>query len=176
MGADLRYPIGKVYQAKHEVTPEEKERWINDIAEFPLKLRLAVQGLSPEQLDTPYRPGGWTVRQVVHHLAEGQMVAYTRVKFALTEDHPIITIQQEDLWAELPDYRDVPIESSLQLFQLIQERLVTLLRGLNTEDFGRAYVHPVSGTWTLENVIGLLAWHSKHHTAHITSLRERMGW
>ena len=176
MEADLRYPIGPVYQAKDDVTPEEKQQWITDIAESPSKLRLAVEGLSQEQLDKPYRPGGWTVRQVVHHLAESQLIAYTRVKFALTEDHPTIAIQQEDLWAELPDYHDVPIESSLLLFQLIQERLVTLLRGLNTGDFGRAYVHPVSGTWTIDNAIGLLAWHMRHHTAHITSLRERMGW
>lgn len=172
----LRYPIGMAYQAQRKVTPEERHQWLANLTESPEKLRLAVEGLSPEQLDTAYRPGGWSVRQVVHHLAEGQMVAYTRVKFALTEDHPIIAIQQEDLWAELPDYRDVPIESSLQLFQLIQERLVTLLCGLNTDDFGRAYVHPVTGTWTLDNVIGLLAWHSKHHIAHITSLRQRMGW
>jgi hypothetical protein len=176
METDLHYPIGKVYQAKSIVSSEELERWITDIAESPSKLRFAVEGLSPEQLDTPYRPGGWTVRQVVHHLVEAQMVAYTRIKFALTEDHPIVAIQHEDLWAELPDYCDVPIESSLLLFQLIQERLVTLLRGLNIDAFSRAYVHPVSGTWTLDNAIGLLAWHGRHHTAHITSLRERMEW
>ncbi|MFD1675342.1 YfiT family bacillithiol transferase [Alicyclobacillus fodiniaquatilis] len=172
----LRYPIGKVYEIQDKVTPEQKERWIGDIAASPSKLRQAINGLSPEQLDTPYRPDGWTVRQVVHHLAEGQMVAYTRFKFALTENNPVVAIQQEDLWAGLPDYQDVPIEDALALFQLIQGRLVTLLQGLKPEDFQRAYVHPVSGTWTLENAVGLIAWHGRHHTAQITSLRERMGW
>ena len=131
---------------------------------------------SKEQLDTPYRPGGWTVRQVVHHLPDSHMNAYVRFRLALTENEPTIKPYEQQLWAELPDAKTADIEMSLKLFEGLHQRWVLLLRSMKPEDFHRKYIHPESGVNVLDNVLQLYAWHGKHHVAHITSLRKRMGW
>lgn len=170
----LRYPIGK-FEPVQNVSDTQRKAWVQDLSDAPSKLRMAVEGMSSEQLDTPYRIGGWTVRQIVHHLAENDILAYTRFKFALTEDSPQIRPALEDSWGELPD-REMPVDSSLGLFQLIHERWITLLDGLKTDDFSRSYVHPISGVWSLDKALGLYSWHDRHHTAQIVSFRERTGW
>ncbi|WP_067931123.1 YfiT family bacillithiol transferase [Alicyclobacillus kakegawensis] len=171
---EVRYPIGP-FELVKDVSPEQRKAWIQDLADAPVKLHSAVVGLSAEQLDTPYRTGGWTVRQIVHHLAENDMLAYARFKFGLTEEAPQIRPASENLWAELPD-RDVSVDDSLDLYRLVHKRWVTLLEGLTAADFDRTYVHPVSGVWKLDQAIGLYSWHDRHHTAQITSFRKRMGW
>ncbi|MBX6353627.1 MAG: putative metal-dependent hydrolase [Thermoflavifilum sp.] len=171
---DVRYPIGK-FVLVEGVSADQRKAWIRDIADAPSKLYEAVEGLSLEQLDTPYREGGWTVRQIVHHLAENDMLVYTRFKCALTEDNPRIMPAQENLWAELPD-KNVPVSSSLKLFELIHERWATLLEGMSVEDFSRTFVHPVTGVWSLDRALAFYAWHDRHHTAQIVSFRERLGW
>ncbi|WP_026961247.1 YfiT family bacillithiol transferase [Alicyclobacillus herbarius] len=171
---DVRYPIGK-FEPVANVSLDQRNAWITELAEAPSSLERAVDGLTLEQLDTPYRTGGWTVRQIVHHLAENDMLVYVRFKFALTEDNPQIRPALEGLWADLPD-RNVPVEESLQLFNLIHARWVALLEGLRSDDFSRTYVHPVSGVWTLDKALGLYSWHDRHHTAQITFFRQRMGW
>ncbi|HET6566733.1 MAG TPA: putative metal-dependent hydrolase, partial [Rhodothermales bacterium] len=148
-----------------------------DVAGAPRSLRKAVQGLSEEQLRTPYRPGGWTVRQVVHHLPDSHLNAYARYKLALTEDTPTIKPYDEAAWAELADTDVVPMETSLVLLETLHERWVALLKRMQVEDFQRQYRHPEHGSlFTLERVLGLYAWHGRHHVAHITGLRERNGW
>ena len=172
---DLRYPIGP-FKFKGEVTEAIRQQWIGEIAATPTQLRKAVTGLSEQQLDTPYREGGWTVRQVVHHVPDSHLHAYTRCKFALTEDEPTIMPYNEKLWAELMDTKKTPIEVSLNLLDSLHVRWVTLLKSLKPKDFSRTFRHPESGILTLERLLALYAWHGRHHTAHITSLRERMGW
>src|ERR1035438_6599721 len=139
--ADLRYPIGRV-SFPESTTPEQRREWIREIAEAPAHLRAAVEGLSEEQLDTPYRPGGWTVRQVVHHLPDSHMNSYVRLKLALTENEPTIKAYEEQLWAELPDSRDTPIEVSLTLLEALHQRWEILLRSIRAEDFSRTLRHP----------------------------------
>ena len=172
---DLRYPIGSF---KLEGTPTETDirRAIDNIAEAPLRLRAAVEGLSAEQLDTPYRPDGWTVRQVVHHVPDSHLNSYCRFKLALTEDEPTIKPYLEDRWAELEDSRSTPIEVSLALLESLHERWVSLLKSLEPVDFQRTFRHPEIGVVTLAQNACLYAWHGRHHVAHVTSLRERMGW
>jgi uncharacterized damage-inducible protein DinB len=143
--------------------------------DLPKKIRQAVSDLSEEQLDTPYRPEGWTVRQVVHHVADSHLNSYCRFKLALTEDVPTIRPYYEDRWAELADSK-LPIEDSLKILEGVHSRWVSFLNSLTDEDFQRKLNHPESGEWTIEKFLGLYDWHSKHHTAHITSLRERNGW
>src|SRR5437868_12035235 len=172
---DLSYPIGK-FSYSGESTPEQRSQSIAKIASTPPRLRAAVKGLSPVQLDTPYRPGGWTVRQVLHHVPESHMNAYIRFKLALTEDVPTIKPYMEDRWALLADVPKAPIEVSLALLASLHERWVTLLRTLAPEDFARTFRHPELGEQNLDRTLALYAWHGAHHTAHITSLRERMGW
>jgi len=172
--SDPRYPIGK--WPKEPFTPEHKKQWVDDVAAAPARLRAAVEGLSPQQLDTPYRDGGWTVRQVVHHVPESHMNAYIRFKLALTEDVPTIKPYMEDRWAQTGDVSKTPIEVSLALLDNLHERWVILLRSLSDQDFARKFRHPELGELTLGLNLGLYAWHGKHHVAHITSLRERMGW
>ena len=172
---DLRYPVGK-FNMPAEVTDEQRERFIGEIAETPALLRRAVEGLSPERLDTPYRPGGWTVRQVVHHVPDSHLNSYVRFKLALTEDEPVIKPYMEDRWAELPDTRRTPIEVSLSLLESLHERWVTLLKTLSAAELERAFRHPELGLVKLKNNIALYAWHGRHHVAHITGLRRRMGW
>jgi hypothetical protein len=172
---DPRFPIGKF---SYEGPPSEKQRkqLIADIEETPAALRAAVQGLSPQQIDTPYRDGGWTIRQVVHHVPESHMNAYIRFKLALTEDAPTIKPYDEKLWAELPDVQAAPVETSLALLDALHVRFVALLLTLDPEDWKRSFHHPELGVVPLEKNLALYAWHGRHHTAHITELRKRMRW
>ncbi|MFB9325703.1 YfiT family bacillithiol transferase [Paenibacillus aurantiacus] len=173
---DYRYPIGP-FAHEGAVTPEQRETWIREIEKLPAKLRLAVEGLSEEQLDTPYREGGWTVRQVVHHVADSHMNSLTRFKLALTEDQPTIKPYAEERWAELADTRTAPVELSLHLIEALHERWVLLLESLTEAEFERAFYHPESGeTVPLDRSLGIYAWHGNHHAAHITALRARKGW
>ena len=174
MSEDLRYPIGK-FDSNIEVTPETRKNFIQTIGELPKKIREAVHNLSDEQLDTPYRPEGWTVRQLVHHIADSHLNSICRFKLALTEDTPTIRPYFEDRWAELSDSR-MPVEISLKLIEAVHARWVNLLESMTDEDFQRKLNHPESGEWILEKMLGLYAWHSLHHTAHVTNLRERNGW
>jgi uncharacterized damage-inducible protein DinB len=174
MSEDLRYPIGK-FDGSREVTPALRAEFIQTIADLPLKIAGAAEGLNEEQLDTEYRPEGWTVRQTVHHVADSHLNSYCRFKLALTEDKPTIRPYAEDLWAELADSK-LPVDVSLRLIEDIHKRWVTLLEAFTEEDFKRELIHPESGNWTLDKFLGLYDWHSKHHTAHIAKLRERNGW
>src|SRR5271157_1988711 len=171
----LQYPIGK-FIAPASVSPMERNRYIETVASAPARLREAVSGISAIQLDTPYREGGWTVRQVVHHVPESHMNAYVRFKLSLTEDNPTIKPYDEKEWAKLPDVPITPIEVSLQLLAALHARWVDVVRLMQPPDFGRTLFHPERGTLTLDQLLAMYAWHSAHHTAHITSLRERMGW
>jgi uncharacterized damage-inducible protein DinB len=173
---DLRFPIGK-FERRDELTPEERRARIDEIAAAPARLREAVAGLTDEQLDTPYREGGWTVRQVIHHLPDSHLNAYTRLKLALTEDDPTIRPYDEALWAGLADSRQTPVDVSLTLLESLHARWVTLLRSLSAEDFRRTFRHPEhGGGLTIDWLCALYAWHGRHHVAHVTSLREREGW
>jgi hypothetical protein len=175
---DLRYPIGR-FQRPAEVTDAAFADAVNVIAGFPTAMRAAVAGLSDQQLDTPYRPGGWTVRQVVHHVADSHMQAYARCKLAMTEDNPTIRPYDEKRWAELVDSTG-PIEGSLGILRGLHERWVALLRGRPGAGSGpgreRTFEHPETGEWRVEQLALLYGWHSAHHLAHITGLRERSGW
>ncbi len=154
-----------------------RQQWMTDIAAAPAQLRAAVAGLTPAQLDTPYRDDGWTVRQVVHHLPDSHLNAYTRIKLALTEDEPTIKPYEEARWAELPDARGGEIEPSLSLLESLHQRWLMLLRQLSSSDFDRRFRHPEHGRiFGLNEVLAMYAWHGRHHVAHITSLRQRMGW
>jgi len=173
---DARYPIGK-FTLPQEVTPALRQQAISAIAEAPAKLRTAVKGLNEEQLNTPYREGGWTVRQVAHHVPDSHMNAYTRFKLALTEDLPLIKPYDEAKWAELGDVRTAPIEPSLALLENLHKRWVLLLRTLGPAEWSRKFRHPDhEKPLSLDDSLALYAWHGKHHLAHITSLREREGW
>ncbi|HEV8581306.1 MAG TPA: bacillithiol transferase BstA [Thermoanaerobaculia bacterium] len=172
---DLRYPIGKA-RLETRLGDGERRELIDQIAEAPARLRAAVEGLTPEQLDTPYRPGGWTVRQLAHHVPDSHLNAYVRFKLALTEAEPAIKPYEEALWAELPDTRDVPVEVSLALLENLHRRWVALLRSLSAADFERTLRHPDHGVLNLNQLLGMYAWHGRHHVAHVTALRERMGW
>ncbi len=172
---ELRYPIGR-YMPEEAVTPERMEQWIRDLEAAPVNLRTAVAGLTPEQLDTPYRPEGWTIRQVVHHVPDSHMNSYIRFRLALTEDQPSIKPYHEGLWANLHDAKYTPVEPSLALLEALHARWCALLRSLAPLDFKRTFRHPQSGDISLEAALALYAWHGKHHVAHITRLRERMGW
>jgi hypothetical protein len=173
---DLRYPIGP-FRYDGATSPAQRDQWLGEIAAAPEQLRAAVKGLSPLQLDTPYRPEGWTVRQVVHHVPDSHLNAYSRIKLALTEEEPTIKPYEEALWAELPDARTGPVEPSLALLDFLHQRWLLLLRSLHPADFARRYRHPEQGRmFELNEVLALYAWHGKHHIAHITSLRRRMAW
>ncbi len=172
---DLRYPVGK-FQWNGELTDADRAELIAQIADAPARLREAVKGLTPEQLDTPYRPEGWTVRQVVHHLPDSHMNSYVRFKLALTEDQPAVKAYDEALWAALPDSKNTPVETSLTLLESLHDRWVTLLRSIPASDFARKVNHPERGLIDLDYLVAIYAWHGRHHVAHITALRERMGW
>ena len=173
---DLRFPIGPFTYAG-PATAEERRQRIAQIERTPEELRAAARGLSAAQLDTPYRPGGWTVRQVVHHVPDSHLNAVIRFKLALTESSPTIKPYAEARWAELGDVAGTPIEVSLRLLDALHERWVVLLRSLAPAEFERTLVHPErNATMTLDEVLALYAWHGPHHTAHITRLRARSGW
>ena len=171
----LRYPIGKL-ERKSVLSPEQRRAFIRTIAHAPDQLRAAVAGLTPEQIDTPYRPEGWTVRQVVHHLADSHMNLYIRLKLALTEDTPTIKSYDEARWAELDDSEDAPIDVSVTLFDALQKRCVTVLEAMRPEDFARKLNHPERGILTIDELLSIYEWHGRHHIAHITSLCGRMAW
>ena len=172
---DPRFPIGK-FHYDGRLTAEQKQAFLDDVAETPAHLRTAVKGLSESQLDTPYRDGGWTVRQVVHHVPDSHMNSYVRFKLALTEDAPTIKPYAEDRWAELADTKATPVEVSLALLDSLHDRWVRLLRSLTPEDWQRTFRHPEVGPMTLEKALALYAWHGRHHVAHIAELRKRMLW
>ncbi len=172
---DLRYPIGKFSYDK-ESTPQKRAEWMKDIAELPVHLRSAVAGLSPAQLDTPYRDGGWTVRQVVHHLADSHMNAFIRFKLALTESTPQIKPYDEKAWATLADVQGVDTEYSLALLGGLHARWSALLSSLSPEQLDRTLLHPESGPQKLDRTLQTYAWHCRHHVAHITRLRGRNRW
>jgi hypothetical protein len=172
---DLRYPIGD-FRFPASVSAQELAAFIDQIAETPARLRSAIEGLSDSQLDTPYRPGGWTVRQLAHHLPDSHINSYVRFRLALTENEPVIKPYEEARWAELADARAMPVEPSLALLESLHARWVVLLRSLSGSDWKRTFRHPELGHVSLENNAALYAWHGRHHVAHIAALRERMGW
>jgi hypothetical protein len=173
--ADLRYPIGK-FTYNGSPTEDQKQQYLADIEQTPSKMRKAIQGLSPQQLDTPYRPEGWTVRQLVHHVPDSHLNAYIRFKLALTEDEPTIKPYAEDRWAQLADTQATPVEVSLTMLDSLHDRWARLLRSLKPEDWKRTFRHPEMGLMPLEKNLALYSWHGRHHVAHITALRERSGW
>ena len=173
--SDPRFPIGK-FHFDGPPSEDQRKKLIDDIGETPAALRAAVEGLSAQQLDTPYREGGWTVRQVAHHVPDSHMNAYVRFKLALTEDEPTIKPYAEDRWAQLGDTQATPIEVSLVLVESLHNRWVELLRSLRPEDWKRSFRHPELGLVSLEKNLALYSWHGRHHVAHITELRKRMGW
>jgi uncharacterized damage-inducible protein DinB len=173
--SDARYPIGK-FTFDGPPSDAQRNRFIDDIEQAPAALRAAIKNLSPEQIETPYRDGGWTVRQVVHHVPDSHMNAYIRFKLALTEDEPTIKPYMEDQWANTGEVRATPPEVSLALLDSLHDRWVRLLHTLKPADLERAFRHPEMGTMPLEKNLALYAWHGKHHVAHITELRKKMGW
>jgi uncharacterized damage-inducible protein DinB len=179
MAADLRYPIGKfewIPPESDEQMAKRRLHYIGVLSALPSELHKAVSGLDAKQLDSPYRPEGWTVRQVVHHVADSHMNAYVRFKLALTEFEPAIKAYKEDLWAKLADSNALAPETSLQLLEALHARWVTVLQEMKPEDFARTLRHPEQGVVSLDRMLAMYAWHSAHHTAHITGLRERMHW
>ena len=175
MPEDLRFPIGE-FDKGFEVSEQARLSRITIIDELPGKIAAAVAGLSDARLDTPYRPHGWTVRQTVHHLADSHSNSLTRFKLALTEDAPpTIKPYYEERWAELADSK-LPVDVSLAMIEAIHVRWSTLLRSMSDADFQKSFIHPETGEWTLEAALALYAWHSLHHTAHVTRLIDRMGW
>jgi hypothetical protein len=177
---DLRYPIGKQDQRDVFDQPYNdaaKQQMLNDIKMLPAMLERAVQDLDVHQLNTPYRPGGWTVHQLIHHIADSHMNAYIRFKLGLTEDNPVIKPYEESLWAELPDTKILPINISLTLLHALHERWYTLMSRMNEGEWSRTVYHPEQKKKiSLWNLLKTYSWHSLHHTAHITKLRERMNW
>jgi hypothetical protein len=171
---DLRYPIGE-FNPPAAIRPEIRADAIGAIAALPARMRDAVRGLSESQLDTPYRPGGWTVRQVVHHVPDSHLNAYVRVKLALTEDNPTIKPYDQDAFATLPDQR-LPVEISLSLLDALHARWMAVWKAMTPEQFTRPLYHPEIGAITVDYLLQLYGWHSRHHVAHITRLREREGW
>ena len=172
---DLRFPVGR-FQRPVSLTPEQRRTAIDAIVATPGDMRKAVRGLDNSRLDTPYRPDGWTVRQVVHHVPDSHMNAFIRFKLALTEDRPTIKPYDEAAWANLEDARSTPIETSLTLLDSLHDRWVRVLRSMSTSDFARELNHPENGIMNLDQVLALYEWHGKHHVAHITRLRDRNGW
>ena len=173
---DLRYPVGK-FDAEAPITAESRAVAIADLAALPARLRAAVAGLTEAQLDAPYRPDGWTVRQVAHHLADSHLNAYTRIRLGLTEDNPTIKPYAEQKWAELPDAKSAPVDLSLAILDGLHQRWVTLTRTLTDADFARTVVHPEHGReMSLDFLTAMYAWHCRHHVAHITALRTREEW
>lgn len=174
MNIDERYPLGK-YEFPKEISSQQLAIWIQEVKDLPKQLRQALDGFTEEQLDLPYREGGWTVRQVVNHLADSHINSYTRFRLALTEDQPTIKTYDEQLWAELPDAKLAPVEISLQLLESLHLRWGLLLESLSAQDFKRCFMHPELGEVSLDVNVGLYAWHGKHHVAHIVGLRKKLN-
>jgi uncharacterized damage-inducible protein DinB len=173
----LRYPTGRFHRPDRALTPDERAAAVARIAALPGEMRAALAGVDGERLETPYRPGGWTVRQVVHHVPDSHLNAYVRFKLALTEETPTIKPYDEARWAMLPDTRDTPVEVSLAMLDALHARWTALLRAMRPEEFARPLRHPEHpGPMTLDTMLALYAWHGAHHVAHITRLREREGW
>ncbi len=173
---NLQYPIGK-FQAPVSITDSQVKKWINQLEEFPMRLRATVVGLTDEQLDTRYRSEGWTLRQVIHHVADSHINSYIRFKLAVTEDTPTIRPYFEDRWAECAEARTAPIEVSLDLLESLHTRWVMFLRSLNAEDFDRSFIHPDQNKkMVLKNVLGMYVWHGEHHLAHILGTKKRNNW
>jgi len=175
MENDLRYPVGK-FSRPTAFGTADRAAAIDAIAALPTALREAVRGLSDAQLDTPYRPGGWTVRQLVHHVADSHMNAYVRLRLALTEENPTIKPYDEQKWAALADATSLPVDVSLGILDGIHHRWTVLLHALGPADFARTLLHPDNGPMSLDVLLALYAWHSRHHVAHVTALRARSGW
>lgn len=176
MSDDPRYPVGK-FTYPSEVSAALREELIGQIAEAPARLRQAVHGLKDEQFDTPYRAGGWTIRQVVHHVPDSHLNAYVRFKLGLTEDNPTIRPYEEARWALLPDTAATQIGVSLVLLEALHRRWADLLRAMREEQWARTVFHPEhQKTFRLDQLLALYAWHGRHHVAHITELRARLGW
>lgn len=175
MNDDLRFPIGR-FAPPDSATPEDRQEWIREIDALPQNLEIAVQNLADEQLDTPYRDGGWTVRQVVHHVADSHMNSYVRFRLALTEDSPTIKPYDEVAWSRLADAANGPVEPSITLLRGLHERWVRLLSSMHETDWFRTYDHPVGGLTSLSEALALYAWHGRHHVAHITALVDRERW
>ena len=173
--SDLRYPVGQ-FSKPSSLTQAERSEAIQILADAPRNMRTAVNGLNERQLDTPYRPEGWTVRQVVHHVPDSHMNAYIRFKLALTEDVPTIKPYDEAAWAKLADTAKTPITVSLDTLDNVHTRWVILLRSMSASDFARTFNHPEAGKLTLDQTLALYAWHSRHHVGHVTGLRQRSGW
>jgi uncharacterized damage-inducible protein DinB len=173
--SDPRYPLGR-FTPDAEPAPATRARHIEAIAGLPQRMRHALAGLNDNQVNTPYREGGWTVRQVVHHVPDSHLNAYIRFKWAMTEEKPTIKAYDETAWAALKDSELTPVEVSLDLLESLHARWAVLLRSLKAEDFQKTFVHPESGPHDLDWLLSLYSWHGNHHLAHITSLRERMGW
>ena len=171
----LRYPIGR-FSAPDEISAEQIKTYIKTIEESPVKYRKAVQDLNEEQLGTPYRSGGWTIRQVIHHVPDSHLNSYVRFKLGLTENKPTIKPYDEAKWAELDDSRDTPVEVSLTLLESLHKRWANLLRSMTEKDFQKTINHPERGEMRLDKMLALYDWHCKHHLAHIINLRKRMGW
>jgi hypothetical protein len=163
----LRYPIGPIDRPKTPLDPAARAKYIEAIEQLPARMRALVGGLSDNKLDLPYRPGGWTVRQVVHHVPDSHLNAYIRMKLAMTEDAPTIKTYEEARWAELPEARSGPIEMSLDLLDALHRRWLAFLRSLSAHDCQRIFVHPEWGRVPIDEAIGMYAWHSRHHAAHI---------
>lgn len=175
MASDPRFPIGP-WVWPDTVPAADRPRLIQEVADTPARLRAAVDGLSDAQLDTPYREGGWTVRQVVHHMPDSHANSYIRFRLAMTEDQPTIRTYREERWAELPDARTLPPEASLSLLEALHHRWVVLLRSMTDDDFARKLVHPEHGVVSLGQMLAMYDWHGKHHVAHVTTLRSQRGW
>jgi hypothetical protein len=173
---DPRYPVGKL-EIPTNITPDARKQMMDEIAAAPAKFRAAFKGLNDSQLDTPYREGGWTLRQVAHHVPDSHMNAYCRLKLALTEDKPTIRPYEEALWAKLEDTRATPIETSFVLLETLHSRWDRLWRSLKTEDFARPLVHPAyPDPKNIDWLLCVYSWHGRHHTAHVTTLRQQKGW
>lgn len=173
---DARYPVGPFSPHRRPLTPEERSELIDAIAAHPTNMRAAVDGLDDERLDTPYREGGWTVRQVVHHVVDSHINSYVRFKLGVTEDNPRVTTYEQTLWAELPDGKTAPVAGSLGLLEGLHERWVRFLLAMSEEDFARTLRHPELGDVSLDTMLQLYGWHCRHHEAHVTRLREARGW
>lgn len=172
---DPRYPVGKFSPPQGAVPADQRAQMLNQVAEAPAKLRSAIRGLNETQLDTPYRDGGWTSRQVVHHVADSHMNAFIRFKLGLTEDNPTISPYPEHLWANLAD-QELPTDVSLPIIDNVHERWVAVLRSMKETDWARTFNHPEIGVQRLDRALALYAWHGRHHVAHITALRAQKGW